>query len=111
MNKENHCRFPEWGRVVVRNFFLPSLNLFYDYTTGDSFEHRFDHLPKLEEIAAEDPDPCGRGSGMEDCALHAGAMLDAAIRCDESELASRVLIGLESLVVRHGRPGFVARGF
>ena len=48
---------------------------------------------------------------MEDCALHAGAMLDTAIRCGEFELASRVLIGLESLVVRHGRPGFVARGF
>ena len=104
-------RFPEWGRAVVRNFFLPSLNLFYDYTTGDSFEHRFDHLPRPEEIAAGDPDPCGWGSGMEDCALHAGAMLDTAIRCGEFELASRVLIGLESLVVRHGRPGFVARGF
>ncbi len=111
MDNETCCRFPEWGREVVRTFFLPSLNLFYDYTTGDSFEHRFDHLPKPEEIAAEDPDPCGRGSGMEDCPLHAGAMLDAAIRCGESELASRVLIGLESLVMRHGRPGFVARGF
>ena len=111
MDSGTLCRFPEWGRAVVRNFFLPSLNLFYDYTTGDSFEHRFDHLPRPEEIAAGDPDPCGWGSGMEDCALHAGAMLDTAIRCGEFELASRVLIGLESLVVRHGRPGFVARGF
>lgn len=104
MDSGTLCRFPEWGRAVVRNFFLPSLNLFYDYTTGDSFEHRFDHLPRPEEIAAGDPDPCGWGSGMEDCALHAGAMLDTAIRCGEFELASRVLIGLESLVVRHGRP-------
>ena len=49
MDNGTCCRFPEWGGEVVRTFFLPSLNLFYDYTTGDSFEHRFDHLPKPEE--------------------------------------------------------------
>lgn len=62
MDNGTCCRFPEWGREVVRTFFLPSLNLFYDYTTGDSFEHRFDHLPKPEEIAAETRIPAAEGA-------------------------------------------------
>ncbi len=108
-------QFSDWfdplKTYVETTFFHPGTALFYDYAASGDSEHRFDRLPRPEEIAALDPEPCGRGTGMEDCPLHAGCMLDLLCRTGDLEFARRVLTGLYNLTMLHGTPGFVARGF
>jgi len=95
---------------VRETFFHPETCLFYDCVGDGGPEERFRLLPRREEIAALDPEPCGRGTGMEDCPLHAGCMLDLVCRRGDAEFARRILSGLYRLVTLHGTPGFVARG-
>ncbi len=98
------------------SFFIPETSLFYDYLSSRDFEHRFDHLPYPDEIAASFPNACGWGAGMEDCMLNAGSLMDIlALRKKASgennlEQAVRILRGIYNCTVQHENPGFIVRG-
>ena len=63
-------------RQIHDILFHPGTGMVYDYVTSHDPNHRFDHLPSPEEIAAGFPNPCGWSTGMEDCALNGGILLD-----------------------------------
>ena len=102
----------------IRNrLFLESTNLVYDCFSSTDQEARFDHLPWPDEIAADFPNPCGWGTGMEDCMLNAGSVMEICrlryrFQQDPEALrfACRILEGMFACTHVHGTPGFVARG-
>ncbi len=102
----------------IRNrLFLGTTNLVYDCFSSTEQEKRFDHLPWPDEIAADFPNPCGWGTGMEDCMLNAGSVIEicrlrSRLRQDpEAEnFACRIIDGMFACTHVHGTPGFVARG-
>ena len=65
--------------VVMSRFYRKDMKLIYDYVTGKDGEWGFDHLPTLEEINANVPNEAGWGTGMEDCTLNGGSMIEAII--------------------------------
>lgn len=97
------------SHYVRETLFCPETGMIYDYRTSYDPEKRFSHLPGSAEIAADFPNPCGWGTGMEDCTLNAGLMLSAAPGLD-CEFAAKLIEGLEQCATIHGRPGFFARG-
>ncbi len=90
---------------IFTAFYRPETCLFYDYRTAEGLGH----LPALEEIALQFPNPCGWGTGMEDSMLHAGAMLDALAAKGDRERAEWVLEGIRRCTTVHGVPGFAVR--
>ncbi len=96
-------------RYVREKLFCPETGLIYDYQTSRDHARRFDHLPCAEEIAADSPNPCGWGTGMEDCTLNAGLMLDTGLGRDR-DFAAALVAGLHRVTTVHGRVGFFARG-
>ena len=70
------------------------------------------HLPSPEEIAAGFPNPCGWGTGMEDCALNGGFLIDTLRLRGElgSGFAAQAMRGLIRLGTVHGKRGFLVRG-
>ena len=106
-----------WNQILER-LYHPGTELIYDYVTSRDPLRRFDHLPAPEEVAANFPNPCGWSTGMEDCMLNAGSMLEILrLRREDdggspadTEFACRLLNGIHRCATVHGRPGFVARG-
>lgn len=99
-------------RQVRETLYCPETGLIYDYVTSREPAQRFAHLPCRAEVEANLPNPCGWGTGMEDCAINAGTMLDTLWRIDGDPLwAARLVDGMERCITLHGRNGFVARGF
>lgn len=96
-------------RYVREKLFSPETGMIYDYQTSRDHARRFDHLPCAEEIAADSPNPCGWGTGMEDCTLNAGLMLDTGLGRDR-DFAASLVEGLHRVATVHGRIGFFARG-
>ena len=105
--------------LTVQNLFCQETSLIYDSLSSQDSEHRFDHLPYPEEIRRQIPNPGGWGTGMEDCMLNAGTMLDVCVRKAELEpenriealsFAEKLLNGMETCALIHGVPGFVVRG-
>ncbi len=97
-------------------YYLPETGLLYDYRTSWDFEHRFDHLPSVREIAECKPNPCGWGSGMEDSMINAGVTMDAlteaCLLTSDPELVRRaadIFKGMVNCAEVHGVRGFVAR--
>lgn len=102
-------------RYLREELFCPETNLFYDCRTSRDPVLRFEFLPTAEEIAADFPNPCGWSTGMEDCMLNAGSILDTLALENEAgdgdpAFAGRVLDGIFRCTTVHGRPGFVVRG-
>lgn len=112
-------------RAAWEHFYSPETRLFYDFLESLEAGHTLDHLPTAEEIDALYPHACGYGTGMEDCAISGGIMLEALIdryaneessgaseetRSRTREEALEVFRGLELLATVSGSPGFVARG-
>ncbi len=98
-------------------FYSPQTQLFYDFIESYEPGKTLDHLPTADEISRLDPNPCGYGTAMEDCAISGGILLtalvdrfastgDEAIRAQAADVFS----GLERLTTVSGSPGFVARG-
>jgi len=107
------------------NFYSSDTKLFYDFLESLEPGKTLDHLPTREEVAALDPNPCGYGTAMEDCAISGGVILEALVdryaveseRGADAETlhklksqAENVFSGLELLATVSGSPGFVARG-
>lgn len=102
---------------ISEQLFMPETNLVYDFITSRDHEHRFDHLPTAEEIARQVPNPCGWGTGMEDCMLNAGSVMEILVlrhrrhpREEYRKFAAKVLEGMALCAEVHGVPGFVVRG-
>lgn len=100
-----------WSR-----FFLPKTNLVYECLSSFDEKTCQNHLPTVEEVKRQFPNPCGYATGMEDCAILGGTVLSALVdKYDAqqkhfkqtSENARKILTGLDSLVQPDG---FVARG-
>ena len=113
-----------WNAIWT-NFYSPETKLFYDFLESLEPGKTLDHLPTPEEVKSLDPNPCGYGTAMEDCAISGGVILEALIDryageeargADAAELAriksqaKDVYDGLELLATVSGSPGFVARG-
>ncbi len=108
------CKEPmeaAWN-FLTGELFSAETGLIYDYLSSRERDARFRCLPSPEEIAAAFPNPCGWSTGMEDCALNGGFMIDVLRLRGElgSEFAARAMRGLIRLGTVHGKCGFVARG-
>lgn len=97
--------------ILKKNLYCPETELFYDYRTSADPAERFALLPTAEEIGVDFPNPCGWGTGMEDCSLNGGLALELCrIYEPDCGFASRLVSGLERCAYIHGRTGFAARG-
>lgn len=111
--------------IIWTNFYSEETHLFYDFLESIEPGKTLDHLPTKDEVEMLYPHPCGYGTGMEDCAISGGIILNALIDryLTEFEMGSdapvlneiklqaeNVFIGLELLTTVSGSPGFVARG-
>ena len=97
---------------IKEQLFDSRVNLFYDYVTSHDREQRFAHLPCAQEIEVDFPNPCGCGTGMEDCMLNAGSVLDILCKLfPDPEFIAKIVKGIALCCEGHHRSGFVARGF
>ena len=99
--------------VLWERFYRPDMGLFYEYDPSDA-----SRFPSPEEVAARIPNTAGWKTGMEDCCLNGGAILDGYVSAfrvtNEQEWADKareVFHGLLRLGDIPQRKGFVARGF
>ena len=100
--------------LLTKRLFCEKTSLVYDSLSSLRPEKRFEHLPFPEEIVRHVPNPAGWGTGMEDCMLNAGSVLEICILRARVELeqqetlsfARRILDGMEACATVHGRPGF-----
>ena len=111
----NNAMDNAWNYIWDK-LFCPESKMFYDYITSREQSKRFGHLPTAEDIAANLPNPCGWGTGMEDCMLNAGSVMDILrIRkqlTGEDNLASAIAVaeGIVRCATRHNKNGFIVRG-
>jgi hypothetical protein len=110
------CMEEAW-RVSWTRFYSPRTHLFYDYLVSYERGRELAHLPTADEVARQYPNPYGYGTGMEDCMISAGVMLDLladryAVTRDAAlrERARAVFDGVRLSATAHGAPGFLARG-
>lgn len=103
--------------VLWQRFFNSRTHLFYDYISSYKQGEELAHLPTADEVKRQYPNPCGYGTGMEDCMILGGTMLCAivnqyAVNPDDElrKHADRVFDGIKKCTLNHGVDGFVARG-
>ena len=113
---ELHARAVHVGEVAWNRFFHTGTSLLYDYVSDYDPDHRFDHLPTVDEIGRQEPNTNGWGTGMEDSAINGGVLLAAL--CDRyaatedtslHNAAAGLLNGLELCGTQSGVEGFVLR--
>ena len=104
--------------ILWSRFYSPKTHLFYDYITSYEKGKELAHLPQPDEVARQFPNPCGYGTGMEDCMISAGVMMTAVLnryKCDKYKEGPRrakaIFLGIERSVQSVPGEGFVARGF
>ncbi len=135
MVKENAISIPASGRVppssdrLLRKraesawdttwtrFYKPETNHLYDYLGSYERGRELAHLPTASEVMRQFPNKFGYGTGMEDCMISAGVMLDTivdrhAVTRDATlrARAREILRGIQRATLNHRHPGFVARG-
>jgi hypothetical protein len=110
-------RVEQAWRASWTKFYSPRTRQFYDYLTSYLPGRELAHLPTAEEVARQHPNPYGYGTGMEDCMISAGVMLDTLVdryavtgRKALRERAYDVFRGIRLSATVHGVPGFLARG-
>ena len=97
--------------ALRERFYYPDTGLVYDYSPGTP-----GRFPPTEQIHAAIPDPCGYGTGMEDCMLSGGTLLDALVFLAERGGAAEIrgfASGIAGGMLRcaeAGRDGFLPRG-
>lgn len=95
--------------------YCQATGLFYDRIRNDQNDP-FGDLPYPAEIAIQFPNPGGFGTGMEDCAINAGHMLEYLAfdhilhNADICEKSENILRGLRLCESVHGKNGFLVRG-
>ena len=103
--------------TIWNRFYSPETNLFYDYLTSYETGKELAHLPQRDEVRRQYPNPCGYGTGMEDCMISAGVMMTAVLSrylCESYEegpaRAEMIFCGVERSIESVPGEGFVARG-
>ena len=100
-----------------KRFYKSETDLFYDYLSSYEPGRELAHLPTAEEVSRQFPNPYGYGTGMEDCMISAGVMMDMI--CDRYEVTHEEFLrasahaafeGMRRCATVPGAPGFVARG-
>ena len=98
--------------VLWERFYRADTHLFYEYDASDATR-----LPTDEDIRARIPNTAGWKTGMEDCCLNGGALLDGYVTAwrvtgdpEWADKARETFLGLARLGDIPRRPGFVARG-
>lgn len=91
--------------------------MFYNYLIGREPDAATRYLPEPELIRLLIPNPGGYGTGMEDCMLNAGLMMDAVIARYEvtgddrmREYAAKIYRGMELDATVSPQKGFLPRG-
>lgn len=106
----------EAEKFILGHFLNRETGLIYDFLVDRS--NAWHHLPLPADIAKQDPNPCGWGTGMEDSVLNTGSLLDAliaeyAVRGDPDgdlrPLASLLFSGLLRCADCASDRGFIAR--
>ena len=102
--------------VVMNRFYRKDMKLIFDYVTGNDGQWGFSHLPTVEEINANVPNEAGWGTGMEDCTLNGGSMIEAivaryAVTGEEclKDIASDIFDGFYKNATVSKDKGFLAR--
>lgn len=90
--------------------------MFYNHLAGDD-AHATKYLPEPEMIRQLIPNPAGYGTGMEDCMLNAGIMMDAVVSRYEATAdptmrgyAERIYRGMVLDATVSSQKGFLPRG-
>lgn len=103
--------------VTWTRFYHPRTHLFYDYISSYEKGEELNHLPKAHEVKLQYPNPCGYGTGMEDCMILGGTMLNTLVDMynvtQNNALATKSTFVFEGLKLASDIPeasGFVARG-
>ena len=104
-------------RFSFERLYCEKTKLFYDRLTEDTPDGAISHLPTPEMIARQVPNPCGWGTGMEDCAINGGVMIDAVLTLYQKTgnlelvpILHEMMEGYLSLVTVSSQEGFLARG-
>lgn len=91
--------------------------MFYNHLVGDEADAATKYLPEPELIRLQIPNPGGYGTGMEDCMLNAGLMMDAVVARYEAagdegmrEYAAKIWRGMELDASVSPQRGFLPRG-
>lgn len=91
--------------------------MFYNYLVGDEPDAAVKYLPEPELIRLGIPNPGGYGTGMEDCMLNAGLMMDAVVARYEATgdagmraYAEKIWRGMELAASVSPGKGFLPRG-
>ncbi|MCL2744700.1 MAG: hypothetical protein FWE67_12695 [Planctomycetaceae bacterium] len=110
------CADKAWD-VSLKRFYSSETHQFYDYLTSYENGKELAHLPTPEEVKQLKPKITGYDTGMEDCMISAGVLLDMladkyAVTKDESlrKYADEIVVGIKLSATVHGEPGFLARG-
>ena len=105
---------PAWN--FAERLYHSETHLYYDYLASEDTDGATKHLPTLEEIKAQAPNPCGWGSGMEDSVLNGSNMLEAILATynrtkDESlkAIADDIFKGLHTCATVSKQNGYLAR--
>lgn len=99
---------------IWEKLFCEKTSLFYDRICDE--QNPFAHLPTPEEISKQFPNPCGWGTGMEDCSINAGHMLEILtlqhkiFNIDVTDSTTKVINGISLCESVHGKHGFLVRG-
>src|SRR5690606_8578803 len=98
-------------------FYHDKTNQFYDFISSYDRSNSLNHLPQPNEVRIQFPNFQGYGTGMEDCMISAGVMLDLVVDkylvTQDKKLfqsADLILKGIELSSNVHGVNGFLARG-
>ena len=101
-------------KYLWEKLYCEKTSLFYDrICKGDD---RLAELPTLDEISKQFPNPCGWSTGMEDCSINAGHMLEIlslqhTVSYENiSTKAKCVIKGIHLCQSVHGKIGFLVRG-
>lgn len=103
-------------KISWSRFYRAETSLFYDHISSTDPAKSQSHLPTVEEVRRQFPNPLGWGTGMEDSAISGGVWL--AIVCDRFDAtgdwgmkayADKVWDGMALLMKVTKSPGFLPR--
>lgn len=107
----------ELWNYMFENLFCTKTKMFYDIVVAEQRGQFENYLPSLDMIRKGIPNPCGWGTGMEDCVSNGSVMLDAmldAYKTENTEYLKKkifhVFSGLKTCASVSESEGFLARG-
>ena len=104
-------------KTAFEKLYSEKTKMFYDLVATDKPDGNISNLPSLEEIKNQIPNPSGWATGMEDCVLNGGIMIEALIALYEKTkdkdilpVLHEVFEGFLTCATVSDQEGFLARG-